>query len=102
MFVEHEGKSIVIALSDDVSKTRLPAAGLQSLFSSLFFYCSTSFGKGNYASFFDEMSKEISKNVKLPSYVDVVSADFSSTTPVQRIVSQITLMSSLQEFFEYK
>jgi hypothetical protein len=56
----------------------------------------------DYTWFFDEMSKEISKNVKVPSYVDVISADFSSTTPVQRIVSQITLMSSLQEFFEYK
>ena len=56
----------------------------------------------DYASFFEEMSKEISKNVKLPSFVDVISADFSSTTAVQRIVSQITLMSSLQEFFEYK
>ncbi|CAB3987224.1 chitinase-3 1 isoform X1 [Paramuricea clavata] len=56
----------------------------------------------DYTWFFDEMSKEISKNVKVPSFVDVISADFSSTTPVQRIVSQITLMSSLQEFFEYK
>ena len=56
----------------------------------------------DYTFFFDEMSKEISKNVKVPSYVDVISANFSSTTPVQRIVSQITLMSSLQEFFEYK
>ena len=56
----------------------------------------------DYTYFFNEMSKEISKNIKVPSYVDVISADFSSTTPVQKIVSQITVMSSLQEFFEYK
>ncbi|XP_046864641.1 uncharacterized protein LOC124459160 [Xenia sp. Carnegie-2017] len=56
----------------------------------------------NYTTFFDAMSCEISKNVKVPGYVDLISADFSSSTPVQKIVSQITLMSSLQEFFEYR
>ena len=56
----------------------------------------------DYSWFFDQMSKEISKNINVPSYVDVISADFSSTTPVHRIVSQITLMSSLQEFFDFK
>ncbi|XP_046857247.1 uncharacterized protein LOC124450648 [Xenia sp. Carnegie-2017] len=56
----------------------------------------------NYTTFFDTMSCEISKNVKVPGYVDLISADFSSSTPVQKIVSQITLMSSLQEFFEYR
>ena len=56
----------------------------------------------DYTYFFNEMSKEIAKNIKVPSYVDVISADFSSTTPVEKIVSQITVMSSLQEFFEYK
>ncbi|XP_046857253.1 uncharacterized protein LOC124450655 [Xenia sp. Carnegie-2017] len=48
------------------------------------------------------MSHEISKNVKVPGYVDLITADFSSSTPVQKIVSQIALMSSLQEFFEYR
>jgi len=56
----------------------------------------------NFSSFFDRMSEEIAKHVKVPEYVDAITANFSSTTNVQRIVSQITLMSSLQEFFEYE
>ncbi|XP_046857245.1 uncharacterized protein LOC124450646 [Xenia sp. Carnegie-2017] len=56
----------------------------------------------NYSSFFDAMSHEISKNVKVPGYIYLITADFSSSTPVQKIVSQIALMSSLQEFFTYR
>ncbi|KXJ12966.1 Uncharacterized protein L662 [Exaiptasia diaphana] len=55
----------------------------------------------NYSSFFDEISKLISANVKVPNYVDTMTADFSTTTAVQKMVSQITLMSSVQEFFAY-
>lgn len=47
------------------------------------------------------MSEKISENVKKPEYVDIVTADFSTTTAVQKIASQITLMSSLQHYFEY-
>lgn len=79
MFVEHEGKK---TLQVDV-----PSNNIYDV---------------DYTWFFDEISKQISKNVKSPEYVDVITANFSSTSPVQRIVSQITLMSSLQEFFEFK
>ena len=37
------------------------------------------------------MSKAISENVKVPEYVDTMTADFSVTTSVQKIVSQIAL-----------
>ena len=56
----------------------------------------------DYNWFFNEMSKKISESLNVPEYVDAVTADFAVTSPVQKIVSQITLMSSLQEFFEYK
>ena len=55
----------------------------------------------DFSSFFDSISSEIMKNVKVPEFVDGVTADFTTTTPVQRIVSQITLMSSLQGYFNF-
>ncbi|XP_046864722.1 LOW QUALITY PROTEIN: uncharacterized protein LOC124459261 [Xenia sp. Carnegie-2017] len=67
MFVEHEGKKTL-----DVKVN------------------SNNIYDVNYTTFFDAMSCEISKNVKVPGYVDLISADFSSSTPVQKIVSQIT------------
>ena len=56
----------------------------------------------NYSWFFEEIAKKIRENVKTPEYIDAITADFSLTTPVQKIVSQITLMSSVQEFFEFR
>ena len=79
MFVNHEGKK---TLQVDV-----PSNNIYDV---------------DYSWFFDQMSKKITENVKVPEYVDAVTADFSTTTPVQKIVSQITVMSSLQEFFEFK
>ena len=73
MFVEHEGKK---TLSVDVPTTCIYDV--------------------DYDLFFQQMSEEIAKNVKVPSYVDLVTADFTTTTPALRIVSQITIMSSLQ------
>ena len=78
MFVDHEGKKdIVVVVPDDNIYTV------------------------DYSWFFDQMVKEIQENVKVPEIVDGVTADFSTTTPVQKIVSQITLMYSLQEYFTY-
>ena len=48
------------------------------------------------------MSKKIQENVKLPEFVAGITADFSTTTAVQKIVSQITLMYSVQKYFRYK
>ncbi|CAB4009585.1 Hypothetical predicted protein [Paramuricea clavata] len=55
----------------------------------------------DYSLFFDQMSKEISKNVKVPEYLDAVTADFTTTSPTMKMVSQISIMSSLQQYFEY-
>ena len=56
----------------------------------------------DYSWFFDQMSKEIAKNINVPEYVDAMESDFSSSTQVHRIVSKIVLMKSMKEYFEYK
>ena len=47
------------------------------------------------------MSKKISEKVKVPGYVEAITADFSVTSSVQKIVSQITLISTIQECFDF-
>ena len=42
------------------------------------------------------MTKGIKENVKVPEFVDGMTADFSTTTPVKKIVSQVTLMYSVK------
>ena len=56
----------------------------------------------DYSWLFDQFSEEIEKNINVPEYVQQMIPDFSTTTSVHRIVSQITLMTSVQEFFEYR
>ncbi len=56
----------------------------------------------DYSWLFDQMAKGIQENVKVPEFVDRITADFSTTTAVQKIVSQITLMHSVQEYFHFK
>lgn len=78
MFVDHEGKrSIIVAVDDPTIYTV------------------------NYSWLFDQMAKGIKENVKVPEFVDGMTGDFGTTTPVQRIVSQITLMSSMKEYFDF-
>jgi hypothetical protein len=55
----------------------------------------------DFSSFFNNIGLEIAKNVKVPEYVDGVTADFTTTTAIQKIVSQITLMSSVQAYFNF-
>ena len=55
----------------------------------------------NYTDFFLQMSQAIEKNIHVPGYVGAVTADFSTSDPTQRIASQITLMKSLQKYFDY-
>ena len=55
----------------------------------------------DYSWFFDQIAKGIQENVKVPEFVDGMTADFSTTTAVQKIVSQITLMNSVQEYFDF-
>ena len=73
MFVEHEGKKrLCVEVPEDLIYDV------------------------DYDVFFQQISNKIAKNVKVPSYVDLVTADFTTTTPATKIASQITLMSSLQ------
>jgi len=56
----------------------------------------------DYSWLFSQFSKGIRENIKVPGYVDVYQADFSTSTPTQLIASQIMLMSSMQKYFEYQ
>jgi len=56
----------------------------------------------NYSWFFEQISQEIAKNINVPDYVDKVKSDFSQSTKIHKIVSEVTLMSSMQEFFEFR
>ena len=79
MFVEHEGKKAI--------EVEVPDRSIYTV---------------DYSWFFDQIAKGIQENVKVPEFVDGMTADFSTTTAVQKIVSQITLMYSVQEYFIYR
>ena len=55
----------------------------------------------DYSSLFNQFSEGICHNIKTPGYVDIIKADFMTTTPDQLIASQIMLMSSLQKYFSF-
>ena len=78
MFVNHEGKRSIEVVVDDPTIYTV-----------------------NYSWLFDQMAKGIKKNVKVPEFVDGMTGDFGTTTPVQKIVSQITLMCSMKEYFDF-
>ena len=79
MFVNHEGqKTLTVAV---------PSATIHDV---------------DYSPFFDQMTNGIARNIKVPKYVEVVTADFTTTTPAMKIVSQTVVMSSLKEYFEYR
>merc|ERR1711962_203082 len=76
-FVEHQGKKTI--------EVKLPG----------------SLSNIDYSWLFDQFSEGIRHNIKTPGYVDIMKADFTTTTPDQLIVSQIMLMSSLQKYFDF-
>ena len=78
MFVDHEGKKTIEVVVPD-----------------------TSIYTVDYSWFFDQISKGVHANIKVPEFVDGMTADFSTTTAVQKIVSQITMMASVQEYFRF-
>ena len=78
MFVDHEGKKTIEVVVPD-----------------------TSIYTVDYSWFFDQISKGVQANIKVPEFVDGMTADFSTTTAVQKIVSQITMMTSVQEYFRF-
>ncbi len=54
-----------------------------------------------YSELFGGFSAAIAKKIAVPGYTEAVTADFSTTTPVQRLGSQITLLTSFQSYFDY-
>ena len=78
MFVDHEGKKTIEIPVDDLSIHTV-----------------------DYSRFFDQITKGIKENVKVPEFVDGMTADFGTTTAVQKIVSQITLMFSVNQYFDF-
>jgi len=55
----------------------------------------------DYSWFFDQMSQKIRENIKVPGYVDEMEPNFSTSTGINRIVAQIMLMNSVQEYFAF-
>ena len=78
MFVDHEGKKTIAVPVNDFSVYTV-----------------------DYSWFFDQIKKGIKENVKVPEFVDGMTADFSTTTAVQKIVSQITLMYSVKQYLRF-
>jgi len=55
----------------------------------------------DYNLFFRKMTDLVQSNIKVPEYVETIRSDFNTSTSVHRISSEITIMSSMQEYFEY-
>ena len=56
----------------------------------------------DYSWFLDQMTDQMARNINVPNFVDVLKADYSMSTKTHVIGSQITVMTSLQEYFEYE
>nr|CAG4711356.1 unnamed protein product [Naegleria fowleri] len=56
----------------------------------------------DYEGLCQEMTTQISKNIKDPSIRDWIMNDFSTTTPLDRMVSSIVLMSTTKSYFDYR
>lgn len=56
--------------------------------------------KGDWNLIIDSFASEIGQHTK-DNIADIMTADFSTTAPSERIVSQITLMESLKSYFDY-
>ena len=78
MFVDHKGKKTI--------EVEVPDKNIYTV---------------DYSWFFNQISKGVQENIKVPEFVGGMTADFSTTAGVQKIVSQITMMTSLQEYFRF-
>jgi len=56
----------------------------------------------DYAWFLDQMTRKIGENTRVSEYVDILKADFSTSTDCHVICSEITIMASVQEFFQFR
>ena len=57
-------------------------------------------GKADWGKLLNDFSKQIELHTK-GEVAKTIAADFSTTTPVERIASQITLMESMKSYFNY-
>ncbi|CAL4122136.1 unnamed protein product, partial [Meganyctiphanes norvegica] len=55
----------------------------------------------DYSWLFSQFSSEIRRNIKTPGFVNLMQADFSTTSPQELIISQIGLMASVKKYFIY-
>jgi len=78
-FVDHEGKKTLTVEVPEISPLDV-----------------------DYSWFLDEMTQKIQENIKTPNYVELMTANFSTSTKTDRIVSSINTMNSMQEFFTYR
>jgi Domain of unknown function (DUF4419) len=56
----------------------------------------------DYHKLFSSISSAIEARIKVPEFATQMQNDFSTTTPSQKIASQVNLMASVQEFFSYE
>jgi hypothetical protein len=62
---------------------------------------STPYIKSTTMLYFRHYLPEIRSRIKVPEFADEMKSDFTTSARSHRIASQINLMASLQEFFEY-
>jgi len=55
----------------------------------------------DYNWFFSQMTDLVKESINRPDYVTLARPDFSTTSPQHLIVSNVAIMSSVQEYFEY-
>jgi len=56
----------------------------------------------DYVFFLDQMTQQIGENMKVPKYLDILKSDFSTSTDLHIICSEITIMASVQEYFQFR
>jgi hypothetical protein len=79
LFVNHKGKETIVVALD--SYTIFDA---------------------NYDDAFSGFSSKLTEKIKVPGYVPAMENNFSTSDSTHLIASQINMMSSLQQFFEYE
>ncbi|KAM7443330.1 hypothetical protein ABFA07_007806 [Porites harrisoni] len=77
LFVDHEGKKTIEVQVEDLTIYTV-----------------------DYNFLFDQITKQLKENLKVSEFVDGVTADFGTTSAVQKIVSQITLIYSVNQYFD--
>merc|ERR1719210_2907484 len=55
----------------------------------------------DYTWFFQQMANQVDENIKQKEYVRTMRSDFSTSTPEHGIATNIAIMSSTQEFFQF-